>query len=177
MIGAAGAIPPLVNLLSEGSQRGKKDAVAALFNLCIFQGNKGKAVSAGLVPFLMRFLTKPEGRMVDEVLAILAILSSHPIGKVVVGAADAVPIMVDFIRSGSPQNKDNAAAVLVQLCSWDQQHLIEAEKLGIMGCLIEMAENGTERGKRKAEQLLNRFSRFNEQQKQYGLDVEEISEI
>ncbi|CAF2283674.1 U-box domain-containing protein 12-like [Brassica napus] len=171
-IGAAGAIPPLVNLLSEGSHRGKKDAGTALFNLCIFQGNKGKAVRAGLVPVLMRLLTEPEGRMVDEALAILAILSSHPEGKVVVGAADAVPFMVDFIRSGSPRNKENAAAVLVQLCSWDPQHLIEAEKLGVMGCLIDMAENGTDRGKRKAAQLLNRFSRFNEQQKQSGLGVE-----
>ncbi|KAG2308509.1 hypothetical protein Bca52824_028257 [Brassica carinata] len=172
-IGAAGAIPPLVNLLSEGSQRGKKDAGTALFNLCIFQGNKGKAVRAGLVPVLMRLLTEPEGRMVDEALAILAILSSHPDGKVVVGAADAVPIMVEFIRSGSPRNKENAAAVLVQLCSWDPQYLIEADKLGIMGCLIEMAENGTDRGKRKAAQLLNRFSRFNEQQRQSGLGVED----
>ncbi|CAH8282228.1 unnamed protein product [Eruca vesicaria subsp. sativa] len=172
-IGAAGAIPPLVNLLSEGSQRGKKDAGTALFNLCIFQGNKGKAVRAGLVPVLMRLLTEPEGRMVDESLAILAILSSHPEGKVVVGAAHAVPIMVEFIRSGSPRNKENAAAVLVQLGSYDQQHLVEAEKLGILGCLLEMAESGTDRGKRKAAQLLNRFSLFNEQQKQSGLGVED----
>ncbi|KAJ0260099.1 U-box domain-containing protein 12 [Hirschfeldia incana] len=178
-IGAAGAIPPLVNLLSEGSQRGKKDAGTALFNLCIFQGNKGKAVRAGLVPVLMRLLTEPEGRMVDEALAILAILSSHPEGKLVVGAADAVPYMVDFIRSGSPRNKENAAAVLVQLCSCDPQHLIEADKLGIMGCLFEMAESGTDRGKRKAAQLLNSFSRFNEQQRRSGLGVEDhqVSQI
>lgn len=168
-IGAAGAISPLVNLLSEGSERGKKDAGTALFNLCIFQGNKGRAVRAGLVPVLMRLLTEPEGRMVDEALAILAILSSHPEGKVVVGAADAVHYMVEFVRSGSPRNKENAAAVLVQLCSWDPQHLVEADKLGIMGCLFEMAESGTDRGKRKAAQLLNSFSRFNEQQRRSGL--------
>ncbi|CAE6018649.1 unnamed protein product [Arabidopsis arenosa] len=168
-IGAAGAIPPLVTLLSEGSQRGKKDAATALFNLCIFQGNKGKAVRAGLVPVLMRLLTEPESGMVDEALAILAILSSHPDGKSVVGAADPVPVMVDFIRNGSPRNKENAAAVLVHLCSWNQQHLIEAQKLGIMDLLIQMAENGTDRGKRKAAQLLNRFSRFNEQQKQHKM--------
>ncbi|XP_020884612.1 U-box domain-containing protein 12 isoform X2 [Arabidopsis lyrata subsp. lyrata] len=173
-IGAAGAIPPLVTLLSEGSQRGKKDAATALFNLCIFQGNKGKAVRAGLVPVLMRLLTEPESGMVDEALAILAILSSHPDGKSVVAAADPVPVMVDFIRNGSPRNKENAAAVLVHLCSWNQQHLIEAQKLGIMSLLIEMAENGTDRGKRKAAQLLNRFSHFNDQQKQQsGLGVED----
>ncbi|KFK26673.1 hypothetical protein AALP_AA8G277900 [Arabis alpina] len=170
-IGNAGAIFPLVILLSEGSQRGKKDAATALFNLCIFQGNKGKAVAAGLVPVLMQSLTEPESRMVDEGLAILAILSSHPEGKMVIGSADAVPVMVEFIRSGSPRNKENAAAVLVHLCSWNEQHLIEAEKLGIMGLLIQMAENGTDRGKRKAAQLLNRFTRFSEQQKQSGLGV------
>lgn len=172
-IGAAGAIPPLVTLLSEGSQRGKKDAATALFNLCMFQGNKEKAVRSGLVPVLMRLLIDPESGMVDEALAILAILSSHPEGKMVVGSADAVPVMVDFIRSGSPRNKENAAAVLVHLGSWNQQHLIEAEKLGIMGVLIEMGENGTDRGKRKAAQLLNRFSRFKDQQKQSGVGVED----
>ncbi|XP_023640221.1 U-box domain-containing protein 12 isoform X1 [Capsella rubella] len=172
-IGAAGAIPPLVILLSEGSQRGKKDAATALFNLCIFQGNKGKAVRAGLVPVLMRLLTETSSGMVDEALAILAIISSHPDGKTVVGAADAVHVMVEFIRSGSPRNKENAAAVLVHLCSWDQQHLVEAQKLGIMSLLIEMAENGTDRGKRKAAQLLNRFSRLNDQQKQSGVGVED----
>ncbi|XP_010510574.1 PREDICTED: U-box domain-containing protein 12 [Camelina sativa] len=172
-IGTAGAIPPLVTLLSEGSRRGKKDAATALFNLCIFQGNKGKAVRAGLVPVIMRLLTETTSGMVDEALAILAIISSHPDGKMVAGAADAVHVMVDFIRSGSPRNKENAAAVLVHLCSWDQQHLIEAQKLGIMSLLIEMAENGTDREKRKAAQLLNRFSRFNDQQKQSGLGVED----
>ncbi|CAH2060221.1 unnamed protein product, partial [Thlaspi arvense] len=173
LIGGAGAIPPLVTLLSEGSRRGKKDAAAALFNLCIFEGNKAKAVRDGLVSVLMRLLTEPESRMVDEALAIVAILSSHPEGKMVVGAADAVPVMVGFIRSGSTRNKENAASVLVHLCSWDEKHLVEAEKLGIMSLLIEMAENGSERGKRKAAQLLNRFSRFNDKQKQSGLGVED----
>ncbi|CAA7017693.1 unnamed protein product [Microthlaspi erraticum] len=177
-IGAAGAIPPLVTLLSEGSRRGKKDAATALFNLCIFQGNKGRAVRSGLVPVLMRLLTEPESRMVDEALAILAMLSSHPEGKMVVGAADdAVPVLVGLIRSGSPRNKENAAAVLEHLCSWSQEHLVEADKLGVLSLLIEMAENGTDRGKRKAAQLLNRFSRFKDQQKQPGCGVEDLISV
>ncbi|XP_022730634.1 U-box domain-containing protein 13-like [Durio zibethinus] len=164
-IGALGAIPPLVTLLSEGTQRGKKDAATALFNLCIYQGNKGKAVRAGVVPTLMRLLTEPGGGMVDEALAILAILASHPEGKSAIGAADAVPVLVDFIGNGSPRNRENAAAVLVQLCAGDQQHLAAAQELGVMGPLADLAQNGTDRGKRKATQLLERMSRFVEQQK------------
>ncbi|XP_039043962.1 U-box domain-containing protein 13-like isoform X2 [Hibiscus syriacus] len=171
-IGASGAIPPLVTLLSEGTQRGKKDAATALFNLCIYQGNKGKAVRAGVVPTLMRLLTEPGGGMVDEALAILAILSSHPEGKSAIGAAEAMPVLVDVIGNGSPRNRENAAAVLVHLCSGEQQHLAAAQELGVMGPLLDLAQNGTDRGKRKAAQLLERMSRFIEQQKQVQVQVQ-----
>lgn len=166
LIGASGAIPPLVTLLSEGTQRGKKDAATALFNLCIYQGNKGRAVRAGVVPTLMRLLTEPGGGMVDEALAILAILASHPEGKAAIGAAEAVPVLVEVIRGGTPRNRENAAAVLVHLCSNDQQHIAKAQELGVMDPLLDLARNGTDRGKRKASQLLERINRFVEQQQQ-----------
>lgn len=164
-IGSSGAIPPLVVLLSEGSPRGKKDAATALFNLSIYQGNKGKAVRSGVIPILMQLLTEPQGSMVDEALAILAILASHSEGKAAIGAAEAVPVLIEFISNGSPRNKENAAAVLVHLCSGDQKHLVEAQESGLLGPLLHLAQNGTERGKRKAAQLLERLNRFTEQQK------------
>lgn len=178
-IGASGAIPALASLLSEGSQRGKKDAATALFNLCIYQGNKGKAIRAGVVPTLMRLLTEPGGGMVDEALAILAILSSHSEGKVAIGLSEAVPVLVDIIGSGSPRNRENAAAVLVHLCSGEQQHqrLVEVQALGVIEPLMDLANNGTDRGKRKALQLIERINRFLEQQKQAVAEVETQSEI
>lgn len=176
-IGASEAIPPLVTLLSEGTQRGKKDAATALFNLCIYQGNKGKAVRAGVVPTLMHLLTEPGGGMVDEALAILAILSSHPEGKAAIGAAEAVPVLVEVIGNGSPRNRENAAAVLVHLCAGDQKYLAEAKELGVMGPLVDLSQNGTDRGKRKAAQLLERMSRFIEQQKQAQVHTESQSQI
>ncbi|XP_014494078.1 U-box domain-containing protein 13 [Vigna radiata var. radiata] len=171
-IGSSGAIPPLVTLLSEGTQRGKKDAATALFNLCIYQGNKGKAVRAGVIPTLMRLLTEPSGGMVDEALAILAILASHPDGKATIRASEAVPVLVEFIGNGSPRNKENAAAVLVHLCSGDQQYLAQAQELGVMGPLLELAQNGTDRGKRKALQLLERMGRLLEQQQEVPTQTE-----
>jgi len=103
---------------------------------------------------------------VDEALAILAILSGHPDGKTAIGAAEAVPVLVEVIGTGSPRNKENAAAVLVHLCSGDLKYLVEAQELGVMGLLVDLAQNGTDRGKRKAVQLLERMNRFAEQQKQ-----------
>lgn len=176
-IGASGAIPPLVLLLNEGTQRGKKDAATALFNLCIYQGNKGKAVRAGIVPTLMQLLTAPGRSMVDEALAVLAILASHTEGRAAIGAAKAVPVLVEFIRVGSPRNKENAAAVLVHLCAGDQHRLLEAKEIGIMDALVELAQNGTDRGKRKAAQLLERLSRFIEQQQEARAQAEAEAEV
>ncbi|RZC75744.1 hypothetical protein C5167_000819 [Papaver somniferum] len=165
-IGSSGAITPLVALLEEGSQRGKKDAATALFNLCKYQGNKGKAVRAGLAPALLKLLKEPGASMADESVAILSMLASHTEGKAAIGAADgALSTLVNLIGSGSPRNRENATSVLVRLCSSEQKHLIEAQELGIMGPLLDLAENGTERGKRKAAQLLECINRFIETRK------------
>ncbi|KAK1627343.1 hypothetical protein QYE76_001658 [Lolium multiflorum] len=167
-IGGTGAIPALVVLLSEGSQRGKKDAAAALFNLCIYQGNKGRAIRAGLVPLIMGLVTNPTGALMDESMAILSILSSHQEGKAAIGAAEPIPALVELIGNGSPRNRENAAAVMLHLCIGEQQlvHLTRAHECGIMVPLRELALNGTERGKRKAVQLLERMSRFLVQQQE-----------
>ncbi|KAE8688883.1 hypothetical protein F3Y22_tig00110954pilonHSYRG00203 [Hibiscus syriacus] len=113
----------------------------------------------------MRLLIEPGGGMVDESLAILAILASHPEGKSAIGAAKAMPLLLDFIGNGSPRNKENAAAILVHLCARDQ-HPGEAVELGVMDHLVDLAQNGTDRAKRKADQLLQRLSRYVEQKKQ-----------
>lgn len=162
-IGAAGAIPPLIDLLRQGSPRGKKDAATALFNLAIYQGNKVRAVRAGIVAPLIRLLVDTSGGMVDEALAILAILASHPEGKLSIGQADPVPVLVEVVRTGSPRNRENAAAVLWSLCSSEAHHLTAARELGAEEALKELMENGTDRAKRKAGNLIELLNRSAEE--------------
>ncbi|KAF5192218.1 U-box domain-containing protein [Thalictrum thalictroides] len=153
-IGAAGAIPALIDLLCKGSPRGKKDAATAIFNLSIYQGNKVRAVRAGIVVPLMKLLIDAAGGMVDEALAILAILASHQEGRVAIGQAEPVPVLVEVMRTGSPRNRENAAAVLWSLCAGDSQHLENAKESGVEEALKELSENGTDRAKRKAASIL-----------------------
>lgn len=159
-IGAAGAIPALIELFCQGTPRGKKDAATAIFNLSIYQGNKVRAVRAGIVPPLIRLLKDPGGGMVDEALAILAILASHPEGKVAIGHSEPMPVLVEVIRTGSPRNRENAAAVLWALCTGDMQYLIVARDLGAEEVLKELGETGTDRAKRKAGSLLELLQRI-----------------
>ncbi|CAH9077185.1 unnamed protein product [Cuscuta europaea] len=160
-IGAAGAIPALIDLLCSGTPRGKKDAATAIFNLSIYQGNKVRAVRAGIVTPLMRLLKDPGGGMMDESLAILAILGSHQEGKVAIGQAEPVPVLVEVIRTGSPRNRENAAAVLWSLCTGggDVPNLKAARDLGAEEALKELSENGTDRAKRKAGGILELLQR------------------
>ncbi|CAI9756793.1 unnamed protein product [Fraxinus pennsylvanica] len=133
-IGAAGAIPPLIDLLCHGTPRGKKDAATAIFNLLIYQGNKVRAVRARIVPPLMRLLKDPGGGMVDEALAILAILASHQEGKVAIGQAEPITILIEVIKT-------------------------VASELGAEEALKELSENGTDRAKRKARNVLKLLQR------------------
>ncbi|MED6122787.1 U-box domain-containing protein 14 [Stylosanthes scabra] len=159
-IGAAGAIPVLIKLLCEGTPRGKKDAATAIFNLSIYQGNKARAIKAGIIAPLMRFLKDAGGGMVDEALAIMAILASHHEGRIAIGQAEPIPILVEVIRTGSPRNRENAAAVLWSLCTGDLMQLKLAKELGAEEALHELSENGTDRAKRKAGSILELLQRM-----------------
>ncbi|CAA0825336.1 U-box domain-containing protein 14 [Striga hermonthica] len=157
-IGAAGAVGPLVDLLRTGTPRGRKDAATAIFNLCIYGGNKARAVRAGVVGPLMGFLRDPGGGMADEALAILAILAGHPEGRAGIAGERPGPELVEVVRTGSPRNRENAAAVLWALCAGGDGQWLKGEE-GAEEALRELAENGTDRAKRKAVALLELLNR------------------
>jgi hypothetical protein len=161
-IGAAGAIPPLINLLCDGSPRGKKDAATAIFNLCIYQGNKVRAVKAGIVIHLMNFLVDPTGGMIDEALSLLSILAGNPEGKIVIARSEPIPPLVEVIKTGSPRNRENAAAILWLLCSADTEQTLAAKAAGVEDALKELSETGTDRAKRKASSILELMHQANE---------------
>ncbi|KAM0015127.1 putative U box domain, armadillo-like helical, Zinc finger, RING/FYVE/PHD-type [Helianthus debilis subsp. tardiflorus] len=157
IIGASGAIPELVNLLGNGSNRGKKDAATALFNLCVYQGNKGRAVRAGIIPVLLKMLS--DSSMIDESLTILSVLASHQEAKTAIVKASTIPVLIDLARIGLPRSKENATSVLLSLCKRDKDNLDCISRLGAVIPLTELANNGSERAKRKAKSLLEHLQR------------------
>ena len=149
IIGVSGAISPLVNLLHDGIVRGKKDVATAIFNLSIYQGNKFRAKV--VLPLITLLVDQSIG-MVDEVLAILAILATHQEGWVAIGQQSTIDILVELIHSCSDHNKENVAAVLLVLGINDSSHWLAAMQIGVYEYLIELVQNGTA-GRWKARQL------------------------
>ncbi|PQP96237.1 U-box domain-containing protein 11 [Prunus yedoensis var. nudiflora] len=170
LLAEAGAIPVLVNLITtedgltrenaNGSTRGKKDAATALFNLCIYQGNKGRAVRAGIVKPLLKMLTDSSNCMVDEALTIMSVLANHQEAKVTIVKAGTIPVLIDLLRRGLPRNKENATAILLALCKRDTESLACISRLGAIIPLTELTKSGTERAKRKASSLLEHLRKL-----------------
>ncbi|RWR97192.1 U-box domain-containing protein 11 [Cinnamomum micranthum f. kanehirae] len=163
IIGASGAIKALVELLNTGSIRGKKDAATALFNLCIYHENKGRAVRAGILVPLMNMLIDTSNGMVDEALTILSVLANSKECKAAIVKANAIPVLIDLIRTGLPRNKENAAAILLSLCKKDRENLACIGRLGAVIPLTELVRSGTDRAKRKATSVLEHLNRSQQQ--------------
>ncbi|KAI9118991.1 hypothetical protein K1719_009666 [Acacia pycnantha] len=156
IIGQSGAVKALVDLLGSGTLRGKKDAATALFNLSICHENKARIVQAGAVKHLVQ-LMNPAAGMVDKAVALLANLSTIAEGRLAIAREGAIPLIVEFVDSGSQRGKENAASILLQLCLHNTKFCTLVLQEGAVPPLVALSQSGTPRAKEKAQQLLSHF--------------------
>lgn len=159
IIGKSGAIKHLLELLDEGQPLAMKDAASAIFNLCLVHENKGRTVRDGAVRVILNKMM--DHILVDELLAILALLSSHPKAIEEMGDLGGVPLLLGIIReSTSERSKENCVAILYTICFSDRTKLKEIrEDEKANGTLSKLAQCGTSRAKRKANGILERLNR------------------
>jgi hypothetical protein len=159
LIGRSGALKPLIELLEEGHPLAMKDAASAIFNLCILHDNRARAVRDGAVSVIVKKIV--DGILVDELLAILAMLSTHQRAAEEIGDFGAVPCLLRIIREGDcGRNKENCIAILHTICYSDRtkwKDMREEEQK--YKTLSKLAEDGTSRAKRKASGILDRLRR------------------
>ncbi|XP_078444037.1 U-box domain-containing protein 18-like [Wolffia australiana] len=112
------AIPALVELLSTGTDRGKKNAAVALIRLLYFPGNHGKVLAAGTVAALVALLSSEKEDLVGDCLAALAAIAEQPEGAIEILQASAMPSLVRILLSHSSRSgKEYCLSVLLHLCS------------------------------------------------------------
>ncbi|KAE9593545.1 hypothetical protein Lal_00036342 [Lupinus albus] len=160
IIGKSGVMKHLLDLLDEGNLLAMKDAASAIFNLCLVHENKCRAVKEGAVEVILKKIV--DNILVDELLAILALLSSHPRAVEEIGDLGAVPCLLGIIRETavSERSKENCVAILYTVCYSDRtkwKEIREEEKAN--GTLSNLAKCGTSRAKRKANGILERLNR------------------
>ncbi|CAM8991509.1 unnamed protein product [Rhodiola kirilowii] len=153
-----GAIEALALLLKEGTARGKKDAVTALFNLSTHSENCSRMIEAGGVKALVGALGV-DG-VEEEAAGALAIIVRQQKGAEAVAQEEsAVAGLTGMMRSGSARGKENAVAVLLELCrSGGAAATQRVVTVPAMANLLEsLLFTGTKRARRKAASLARVF--------------------
>ncbi|XP_007049638.2 PREDICTED: U-box domain-containing protein 9 [Theobroma cacao] len=159
LIGKSGALKPLIDLLDEGHPLAMKDVASAIFNLCIIHENKARAVRDGAVRVIIEKIM--DGVHVDELLAILAMLSTHQRAVEEIGELEAVPCLLRIVRESTcERNKENCIAILHTVCLNDRtKWKALREEENTYGTISKLAQDGTSRAKRKATGILERLRR------------------
>ncbi|KAG8083291.1 hypothetical protein GUJ93_ZPchr0015g6736 [Zizania palustris] len=158
-IGKLGAMDPLIDLLEHGSIIAKKDAASAIFSLCLLHENKSIATRSGIVDVAMSAIE--DQSLINESLAILALLSRNDEMVEIITEFNGTACMLSAIReSGCKRSKENAVVVLSSICTYNRTKLKEVEADESMnGSLALLAQNGTQRARRKASSILEKMSR------------------
>ncbi|KAL3377041.1 hypothetical protein AABB24_003451 [Solanum stoloniferum] len=155
-----GAVEALAGLLREGSPRGKKDAVTALFNLSTHTDNCARMIECGAVTALVGALGS-EG-VAEEAAGALALIVRQQVGATAVGNEEtAVAGLIAMMRCGTPRGKENAVAALLELCRGGgaaaTERVLKAPSLASL--LQTLLFTGTKRARRKAASLARVFQR------------------
>ncbi|XP_009352721.1 U-box domain-containing protein 17-like [Pyrus x bretschneideri] len=155
-----GGIEALAGLLREGTPRGKKDAVTALYNLSTHTENCTRMIEAGAVTALVSALGN-EGVAEEAAGALALVVRQHVGAKAVAKEEMAVAGLIGMMRGGTPRGKENAVAALLELCrsggAAATEMVVKAPALA--GLLQTLLFTGTKRARRKAASLARVFQR------------------
>ncbi|KAI7736523.1 hypothetical protein M8C21_003523 [Ambrosia artemisiifolia] len=180
LIAEAGAIPILVNLILSKDNITQQHAVTSILNLSIYEDNRELIMLANAVPSIVQVLRTGAMETRENAAATLFSLSLADENKMIIGASGAIPLLVHLLENGSKRgkndaatalfnlsansrNQENAISILLSLCKRDDENLGIISRLGVLTPLMELANNGTERAKRKANLLLGHLQRSQQQ--------------
>ncbi|KAH7315740.1 hypothetical protein KP509_21G063200 [Ceratopteris richardii] len=159
VIGASGATPLLVQMLTSGSLQGKVDALMALYNIATVHENRIPVLAAGACTPLIRLLKdcKKSSKVAEKVIALLEFLMGFEEGRCSVTKEDGgLLAIVEVLEEGSFQGREHAVGALLTMCQSDRgkyRNFILEE--GVIPGLLELTVQGSIRAQENARKLLD----------------------
>ncbi|EOA33134.1 hypothetical protein CARUB_v10016476mg [Capsella rubella] len=142
-IAKAGAIKPLISLISSSDLQLQEYGVTAILNLSLCDENKDLIASSGAIKPLVRALKMGTPTAKENAACALLRLSQVEDNKVAIGRSGAIPLLVNLLETGGFRAKKDASTALYSLCS-AKENKIRAVQSGIMKPLVElMADFGS----------------------------------
>ncbi|XP_059316537.1 U-box domain-containing protein 18-like [Lycium ferocissimum] len=166
-------IPSLLELLRNGTDRGKKNALVTIFGLLMRPENHWRVIAAGLVPLVVNLLKSFEREdLITDSLAVLSTLSERLDGAMAVLYAGALPIIVNVLNScNSRAAKEHCVSLLLALCINGGADAVPVlvKNSSVMGPLYSLLTEGNSKASKKASTLIRLLHEYNEKTYSSGL--------
>lgn len=160
------AIPALVDMIRGGSDRGKKNALVAIFGLLMYSGNHCRVLAAGAVPLLLNFLSSSDREeLMTDSLAVLATLAEKLDGTIAILHPGALSIIMKILDScTSRAGKEYCVSLLLALCINGGANVVAllAKSPSLMGSLYSLLSQGSSGASKKASALIRILHEFYE---------------
>ncbi|CAL9136322.1 unnamed protein product [Musa textilis] len=163
----AEAIPTLVELLREGTYRGRKNAIVTLYGLLQCPDNLRKILAAGAIPALTSILSSDRADLVNDAVAVLAKIAEGHDGTTAILKSSAVPHLVAFLRSSTSRSgRENCVSALLSLCNNGGMKVVSLlEQMPVlMPSLYSLVTEGSPQAGKKARSLLNHIHHLHDQE-------------
>ncbi|KAL8170558.1 hypothetical protein V2J09_022362 [Rumex salicifolius] len=142
-IARAGAIGPLISLISSTDLQLQEYGVTAILNLSLYDKNKELIADYGAIKPLVTALRTGTATSKENAACALLRLSQIEQSNIAIGRSGAIPLLVKLLESGGCRGKKDASTALYSLCS-AKENKLRAIKAGIIRPLIElMADFGS----------------------------------
>ncbi|XWS34824.1 hypothetical protein CRYUN_Cryun21dG0070400 [Craigia yunnanensis] len=160
------AISGLVELVKNGNDRCKRNALVTIFGLLVHPGNHWRVLAAGVVPLLLNLLKDSEREdLVTDSLAVLAILAEKVDGTVANLRRGALQLLVGILNtSTSRTGKEYCVSLLLALCVNGGLDVVArlVKSPSLMGSLYSQLSEGTSRASKKASAIIRILHQFYE---------------
>ncbi|RZS25837.1 hypothetical protein BHM03_00059096 [Ensete ventricosum] len=136
-IAAAGAVGPLVALLSHPDPLLQEHGVTAILNLSLCEENKALIAAAGAIRPLVRALRTGTPAARENAACALLRLAQLDDLRAAIGRYGAIPPLVALLESSGPRGKKDAATALFTLLA-SRENKIRAVEAGIVRPLLDL---------------------------------------
>ncbi|KAJ3673167.1 hypothetical protein LUZ60_006541 [Juncus effusus] len=159
----AGAVRPLVSLLSHPDPLLQENSVTALLNLSLCDENKSEIAGSGAIrPLVSALKSGPTPAARENAACALLRLSTLDGLATTIGRAGAIPLLVHLLESGGPRGKKDAATALYALCASPKENKLRAVESGAIRLLLELMADPESGMVDKAAYVLHALVTLNE---------------
>ncbi|KAJ8486213.1 hypothetical protein OPV22_018698 [Ensete ventricosum] len=155
-IARAGAVVPLVALLSHPDPQLQEHGVTAILNLSLCDENKGPIAAAGAVRYLVRALRSGTPAARENAACALLRLAQLDDLRAVIGRSGAIPPLIALLETGGSRGKKDAATALFALLA-AKENRARAVEAGVVRPLLDLMADPESEMVDKAAYVLHRL--------------------